>query len=136
MKKYICLILLGVFLLVYFLIGWFFSDVLLYLIGGAIGSVIRGWINLNMFVFLSVWVVLLLTFVFIYAKFNVSGMLDFVFVVIIALLLTIVEVFVYELISFDDEWSQYLHLGISVLSKSLLLTWMVCSKYNWLKKYP
>ena len=134
MKKYICLILLGIFLLIYFVIDWFFSDVLLYLIGGAIGSMIQELVNLNMFVFLSVWMVLLLAFVFIYTRLNVSDILDFVFIVIIALLLTVVEVFVYELINFDGEWSQYLHFGISVLSKSLLLTWIVCSKYSWLKR--
>jgi hypothetical protein len=129
-----CLVIFGGCFLIYLIIDWFFSDAFLYLIGGAIGSTTKGIFNTSnpILVFL-IWVILLAIFIFIYNRFSPSRVLDVIFILIIALLLNIVDALVYELMSIKGEWSGYLHLGISVLAKSLLLSWVICSKQGWLK---
>lgn len=129
-----CLILFGVCFLVYFIIDWFFSDAFLYLIGGAIGSTTKGIFNTsNPILVFFIWAVLLAIFIFIYNRLSPNKVFDVIFILTIALLLNIVNALVYEFMSIKGEWSGYLHLGIAVLSKSLLLSLVICSKQGWLK---
>ena len=130
-----CLLVFGIGFFFYLIIDWFFSDAFLYLIGGAIGNTTKGVFSTSnpILVFL-IWAIVLVVFIFIYNRFSTNKVLDIVLIVIIALLLNIVDALVYELMeSIKSEWSRYIHLGISVLSKSLLLSWIIYSKQIWLK---
>jgi len=130
-----CLLLFGICFFVYFIIDWFFSDAFLYLIGGAIGSTTKGVFGTSspILVFL-IWAIILAIFILIYNRVSTNKALDIILIVLIAVLLNIVDAIVYELMgSIKGEWTGYLHLAISVLSKSLLLSWIICSKQGWLK---
>lgn len=129
-----CLVIFGICFFVYFIIDWFFSEAFLYLIGGTIGSTTKGVFGTSspILVFL-IWAIILAVFIFIYNRLSPNKALDIILIVAIALLLNIVDALVYELMSIKGEWSGYLHLGISVLSKSLLLSWIICSKQGRLK---
>lgn len=127
------LLLFGICFFIYIIIDCFFSDVFLFLIGGAIGSISNEVFDTsNSILVYSIWAILLVIFIYIYKRPRKNNVVDTIFVVIIAVLLNIVDVVVYELIgSIKGEWSRYLFVVITVISKSILLFWIICSKKRW-----
>lgn len=126
------LIIFGICFFFYLIIDWFFSDAFLYLIGGVIGSTTKAVFGTtNPILVFLIWTILLAVFIFSYNHFRTDKTLAIILIVIIALLLNIVNALVYELMSnIKIDWSRNIHLGISVLSKSLLLSWIICNKQS------
>lgn len=125
--KYNLLLLLGICFLIYIIIDCFFSNVFLYIIGGVVGIISDELFDTtNPIIVFSIWVTLLFIFIYIYKCPRNNNILDTFLVVIIALLLNIVDVVVYELKgSINVEWSRYLFVTITIITKSILLFWII-----------
>jgi hypothetical protein len=129
------LLLFCICFLIYFLVDWFFTDFFLYFIGGLIGSLVKVFFSISdpIFVFL-IWTVLLIILVFMYIRISMNIIVNIFIILAIAILFSIVDAIFYEFLGIiESEWSKYLHLGVSVLCKSLLLSLVIYSKRGSLK---
>lgn len=119
-KPLIALFAIG--MIAYLIIDLFFNDAILYLVGGALGTLLKP-VGLQKG-FYVVWLIILIGIVVLYQKINIS-VLRCLLLILIWILLYLVDVALYEVLpDITNSATTYLHIGLSVLIKSSLLTWI------------
>jgi hypothetical protein len=111
----------------YFFLYLFFNDLFLYVIGGALGIIVRIFsqpTNVTLLVFL--WLVVLGVMTLLYYKFN-SSPIKYLLLLSVAILLYVVDFALYGTISFDtpDKMIIYLNVAAMVAIKALFLSLII-----------
>ena len=119
-KRLMVLFVIG--MIAYLITDLFFNDAILYLLGGVLGTLLKP-LGLQKG-FHIVWLILLIGIVILYQKINIS-VLKWVLLILIWILLYLVDVALYEILpDITSSATTYLHIVLSVLIKSGLLTWI------------
>ncbi len=109
----------------YLIVDLFFNDLFLYLVGGALGSLLKV-IGLQKSLFI-VWLITLVSVIFLYKKINIY-ILKWLLLTLISFLLYLVDFLLYKvLLNITSVTTNDLHIIFSVLIKSSLLTWVYYS---------
>lgn len=111
----------------YFMLHWLLNDLFLYVIGGALGVVVRLFskqTNLPLLIFL--WLVLLGIASFFYYKFK-SRPVKYLFLFLNFILLYVVDFILYEVMNFDttDRMIIFFNVAAMVLIKGLVLSLII-----------
>ena len=111
----------------YFMLHWFLNDLFLYVIGGALGEVVRLFskqTNLPLLIFL--WLFLLGIATFFYYKFK-SRPVKYLFLFLNFILLYVVDFILYEVMNFDttDRMIIFFNVAAMVLIKGLVLSMII-----------
>jgi|APLak6261672720_1056091.scaffolds.fasta_scaffold16478_2 hypothetical protein len=116
------IVLFAIGMIAYLITDLFFNDAILYLVGGALGTLLKP-VGLQKG-FYIVWLIILIGIVVLYQKIN-SNVLKWALLILIWVLLYLVDVALYEILpDITSSAATYLHIGLSVLIKSSLLTWI------------
>lgn len=106
----------------YLIADLFFNDGFLYLVGGILGSSLNA-IGLQKG-FCLVWLLILISIVSLYQKINIE-VLKWLLLILIWILLYWIDVILYYVLpDIASSTATYLHIGLSVLIKSGLLSWV------------
>lgn len=109
-------------MIAYLIVDLFFNDAFLYLVGGILGSSLKA-IGLQKG-FSIVWLLILICIVFLYQKINIE-ILKWLLLILIWILLYWIDVILYDVLpDVASSTATYLHIGLSVLIKSVLLAWV------------
>jgi hypothetical protein len=115
-------ILFGISIIAYLISDLFFNDVFLYLVGGAIGTLLKP-VGLQKEFYVA-WLLILIGVVFLYQKVNHS-LLKWLILILIWILLYLVDIALYKILpDITSSTATYLHIGIAALLKSILLAWI------------
>lgn len=106
-------------MIAYLIVDLFFNEALLYLVGGILGSSLKA-IGLQNG-FSVAWLLILIGIIFLYQKINIA-ILKWLLLIFIWILLYWIDVILYDVLpDIASSTVTYLHIGLSVLSKSVLL---------------
>ena len=115
-------ILFGINIIAYLISDLFFNDAFLYLVGGAIGTLLKP-IGLQKGFYVA-WLLILIGVVLLYQKVNHS-LLKWLIIILIWILLYLVDIALYKILpDIASGTATYLNIGLSVLLKSIFLAWI------------
>ncbi len=105
----------------YLVFDIFLNDTIFYLLGGFFGLFSK-WIGLESNAFYLVWLIFLISFVFLYSKAQ-HRLFKIVFIVLLWFLLYLIDVLLYEIITnINNVLQRYLQIILSTLIRSLVLS--------------
>ena len=108
--------------IVYFLSDVFFNDAIFYLLGGLFGTLSK-WLGLTK-IFYLIWLAVLFGLIVLYYK-SENIPIKVVLIILLWALLYIIDALLYEIMpDITSKLLRYSHIGLSVLIKSLNLTWI------------
>jgi len=106
----------------YFISDYFFSDAILYLVGGLLGILLKGTEIKSLF--LLIWAILLAGSVFLSFRLK-NKFVWFIVLGVVWCLLYLIDAFLYELLpNITSKTLSYLHMGLAILLKSTALAWI------------
>ena len=110
----------------YFISDFFFSDTVLYVVGGLIGTIAKG-IGLESW-FLSFWTLILGLIIFLLFKTKNKNSVVGLFI-IVYILLHVINMYLYAIMpDIQTVNHKYIHTAFSILVKSLLLSFVFYGK--------
>ena len=110
----------------YFISDFFFSDTVLYVVGGLIGTIAKG-IGLESW-FLSFWALILGLIIFLLFKTKNKNSVVGLFI-IVYILLHVINMYLYAIMpDIQTVNHKYIHTAFSILVKSLLLSFVFYGK--------
>jgi hypothetical protein len=116
------IVLFAIALVAYLITDLFYNDAILYLVGGALGVLLKP-VGLHKG-FYVVWLIILIGIVVLYQRSNIK-VLKWLLLILIWIFLYLVDVALYEILpDITSSADTYLHIGLSVLIKSALLAWI------------
>lgn len=115
---------------IYLVFDLFLHDTFLYIIGGALSTLLKSFdkqVNLTILVLL--WLALLLASVVVYNKIK-NKPFKYLMLAVVAILLYVVDFIIYDLLPYDivDAKTRYLTIGIMVLTKGIILSLIIYFK--------
>lgn len=106
-------ILLSISIIAYLISDLFFNDAILYLVGGALGTLLKP-VGLQKGFYVA-WLLILIGVVLLYQKVNHS-LWKWVILILIGILLYLVDIALYKILpDIASRTATYLHIGIAVL---------------------
>jgi len=105
----------------YLVFDVFLNDTIFYLLGGFFGSFSK-WIGLESNAFYLVWLIFLISFVFLYSKVQ-HRLFKIGFIILLWFLLYLIDALLYEVITnINNVLQRYLQIILSTLIRSLILS--------------
>ena len=121
-------IVLAICISIYFVLDYFLKDVFVYLIGGLVGTLLKG-LGLKKGLYF-IWTVLIVVIITIFNKLQ-NKPLMYITIFLIGFLLNLINVILYDVMpDITSKTILYLHMGLAILLKSILLTW-ISYKRRW-----
>jgi len=118
---------LFIFIVLYFISDFFFTDAILYLVGGLFGVLSKA---VGLKSFYLVWTVTLVGFIVLSFKLK-NRFAWFTTLVIIGVLLYLIDAFLYELLpDVTSKTFRYLHMSLSIFLKSIALALIMARSYK------
>lgn len=116
----------------YLVLHLILDDLILYVIGGALGTIIKLFnmqVNIPLLVF--GWIALLLTCVFFYYRIKNSPT-KYLFLLSVIMLLYVVDFILFEMLSFDNQGASFrlFNISVKILIKGLILSSIIYSERN------
>lgn len=106
----------------YLLSDIFFNDAVLYLLGGLFGTIAK-WLGITK-MFYFIWLAVLLGLIILYHKIN-NKPIKIVLIILLWALFYLIDAVLYEIMpDITSKILKYSHIGLSVVLKSLALSWI------------